>query len=132
MFENIHWPTVVFGSLIVAIVLFIIQSRRTLRKSINFLDEEEFTAGMRKAQLIDVRKKEDFETGHINGARNIPWTLLNKQVSKLRNDQPIYLVCADGKTCRRATALLVTKNFTQIYGLAGGLATWSKPLKTKK
>ena len=132
MFENIHWPTVIFGSLIAVVILLIIQSRRTLRKSINFLSEEEFIAGMRKAQLIDVRKKENFDTGHINGARNIPWTVLNKNISKLRKDQPIYLVCADGKTSKRATALLVTKNFSEIYGLQGGLTNWTKPLKTKK
>lgn len=132
MFENIHWPTVVFGSLIGVVIIFIIQSRRTLRKSINFLNEEEFSAGMRKAQLIDVRRKNEFDTGHINGSRNIPWTTLNKNVNKLRTDQPVYLVCANGKISKRATAILVTKNFSEIYGLQGGITSWTKPLKTKK
>jgi len=132
MFQDIHWPTVAIGALIIGIGSFIIVSRRSYRKSITLLNEEEFANGMRKAQLIDIRKKEEFDAGHINGARNIPWTILNKNLNKLRNDQPIYLVCKDGKTCRRATAILVLKNYTNIHGLAGGMTNWTKPLKTKK
>ena len=29
-----------------------------------------------KGQLVDLRKKEEFEEGHINGARNIPFVML--------------------------------------------------------
>ena len=132
MFENIHWPAVVFVALIVGIASFIIASRRTMRKNITFLSEEDFANSMRKAQLIDIRKKDEFEAGHVNGSRNIPLVMLNKNLNKLRNDQPIYLVCNDGKLARRATAVLVMKNYSNIYGLAGGLNSWSKPLKTKK
>ena len=38
------------------------------------LNEEEFRAGYRKAQLIDVREPNEFDDGHILGARNIPLT----------------------------------------------------------
>lgn len=37
------------------------------------LTEEEFIKGYRKAQLIDVREPNEFEGGHILGARNIPF-----------------------------------------------------------
>ena len=83
MFEDIHWPTVIFIALMVGIGVFIFMSRRTLKKNITLLNEEDFANNMRKGQLIDVRKKEEFDAGHINGARNIPWTILNKNVSKL-------------------------------------------------
>lgn len=131
MFENIHWPTVVFVGLMLGIGVFIVMSRRTVNKNITMLSADEFANVMRKGQLIDIRKKVDFDTGHINGARNIPLVMLNKSLSKLRTDQPIYLVCADGKTCKRATAILVAKHYNQIFGLEGGLANWQKPLKTK-
>jgi rhodanese-related sulfurtransferase len=130
--ENIHWPTVLLLLLLSIIAFFIVYSRRTMKKNITFLSEQEFTAVMRKGQLIDVRKKDEFEQGHINGARNIPLGMLTKSMSKLRSDQPIYLVCADGKHSKRATMVLVSKNFSNIYALEGGIATWSKPLRTKK
>jgi len=130
--ENIHWPTVLLIVLLTVIVYFIVYSRRTMKKNITFLNEQEFAAVMRKGQLIDVRKKDEFDGGHINGSRNIPLGMLTKNMSKLRGDQPIYLVCADGKQSKRATMILISKNFSNIYALEGGIASWSKPLKTKK
>jgi len=132
MFENIHWPSILFSVLIAAIILFIFYSRKQMTKSVKKLPEDEFINVMRKGQLIDIRKKVEFDEGHINGSRNIPLALLSKSVSRLRGDQPIYLVCADGKQALRAGLLLQSKNFTQIYALDGGIKSWSKPLKTKK
>lgn len=132
MFENVHWPAVAMVVLLALIVTFFILSRRMTKKSITFLSEEDFVSGMRKAQLIDLRKKNDFDQGHINGSRNISLAMLNKSLTKLRSDQPIYFICADEKLSKRATMLLVSKGYSNIYGLAGGLNSWSKPLKTKK
>ena len=131
--ESIHWPTFLLIILMAIIMVFIIFSRKTMKDNVKFLNEKEFSAAMRKGQLIDVRKKDEFDGGHINGSRNIPLGMLTKNMSKLRGDQPIYLVCADGgKQSKRATMVLVSKNFTNIYALEGGIATWSKPLKVKK
>ena len=130
--ENIHWPTVLFGIVLMAIVAVIIYSRQTMKKSVTMLNEQDFATAMRKGQLIDVRKKDDFEQGHINGSRNIPLATLSRSMSKLRGDQAIYLVCADGKQSTRAATLLQSKNFTTIYALEGGINNWSKALKTKK
>jgi len=130
--ENISLPMILFAVLLVAIIAFVIFTQVTTKKSVKFLSEEEFTTSMRKGQLIDVRKKDDFEQGYINGSRNIPLAMLSKSMGRLRGDQPIFLVCANGKNSKRATMLLTSKNFTSIYALKGGIEGWSKPLKTKK
>lgn len=130
--ENFHWPTFLLVVLLAIILFLIIYSRREVKKNIQFLDEEAFASVMRKGQLIDVRKKDEFDQGHINGSRHIPLAMLTKSMSKLRSDQPIYLVCADGKQSKRATMILLSKHFTNIYALKGGIASWSKPLKVKK
>ncbi|EUJ30055.1 hypothetical protein LMUR_03202 [Listeria grayi FSL F6-1183] len=46
------------------------------RKALKVLNEEKFKEGYRKAQLIDVREPNEFNAGHILGARNIPVTQL--------------------------------------------------------
>lgn len=46
---------------------------------------------MRRAQIVDVREKDVFNSGHILGARNIPYSQLKQRSGELRNDQPIYL-----------------------------------------
>jgi rhodanese-related sulfurtransferase len=130
--DNINWASILFTVLLALILFVIIYMRLTMKKSVTYLNEIDFANSMRKGQLIDIRKKEAFDTGHINGSRNIPIGALNRSFSKLRADQPIYLVCADGKACKRATMLLISKNFSDIYSLEGGIATWTKPLKVKK
>lgn len=46
------------------------------------LTEAEFIKGYRKAQLIDVREPNEFEGGHILGARNIPLSQLKRRKMK--------------------------------------------------
>lgn len=93
------------------------------------ISEEEFKKNMRKGQLIDVRSKQEFESGHINGARNIPVSLIAREYRKVRPDQPVYLYCATGKRCSRAAVYLRAKGYTEIYQLDQGLKAWTGPLK---
>jgi len=129
---NINLSAILFAVLLTLIVVFIIYSQYTMKKNVKALSEEEFAGMMRKGQLIDVRKKEEFAEGHINGSRNFPLATLTRNMSGLRGDQPIFLVCTNDKQNSRATAILQNKNFITVYCLEGGISSWSKPLKTKK
>ena len=120
--------------LIIAIILGIIlglfiMMRRESKKAVVNLSEKEFVENMRKGQLVDLRKKEEFDQGHINGARNIPFVMLTRNPGKLRRDLPIYLYCEKGKICKRAALVLYGKGFEHIYQLEGGLTNWTGPLK---
>ena len=120
--------------LIIAIILGIIlglfiMMRRESKKAVVNLSEKEFVENMRKGQLVDLRKKEEFDQGHINGARNIPFVMLTRNPGKLRRDLPIYLYCEKGKVCKRAALVLYGKGYENIYQLEGGLTNWSGPLK---
>lgn len=119
--------------LIIGLVFYVFfYLRRQMNQNVRFLDEEEFVNGMRKGQLIDIRKKVAYDEGHVNGARNLPLTQLTRNYNKLRSDQDIYLVCQDGKMSRRATTMLVSKGFSNVYSLKGGIESWTKPLRAKK
>ena len=76
------------------------------KRAVNELDQNEFHKGLRKAQVIDVREKVDYDYGHINGARNIPITVFKQRYQGLRNDQPIYLCDANGIASYRAARIL--------------------------
>ena len=120
--------------LIIAIILGIIlglfiMMRRESKKAVVNLSEKEFVENMRKGQLVDLRKKEEFDQGHINGARNIPFVMLTRNPGKLRRDLPIYLYCEKGKVCKRAALVLHGKGYENIYQLEGGLTNWTGPLK---
>ena len=120
--------------LIIAIILGIIlglfiMMRRESKKAVVNLSEKEFVENMRKGQLVDLRKKEEFDQGHINGARNIPFVMLTRNPGKLRRDLPIYLYDQKGKVCKRAALVLYGKGYENIYQLEGGLTNWTGPLK---
>ena len=120
--------------LIIAIILGIIlglfiMMRRESKKAVVNLSEKEFVENMRKGQLVDLRKKEEFDQGHINGARNIPFVMLTRNPGKLRRDLPIYLYCEKGKVCKRAALVLYGKGYENINQLEGGLTNWTGPLK---
>ena len=101
------------------------------KKILTTLSEEEFTAGYRKAQLIDVREQKDFEAGHILGARNIPFSQLRQRYKELRPDLPIYLYDQNGGKSARAALFLKKKDYKHLYHLQGGFRQWTGRIKSK-
>ncbi|HEC2156941.1 rhodanese [Staphylococcus delphini] len=102
------------------------------KRSVTELNQQEFQEGIRKAQVIDLREKADYDYGHIIGARNIPMTMFRQRYQGLRKDQPIYLVDANGIASYRAARTLKKKGYTNLYMLKGGYKKWTGKIKSKK
>ncbi len=101
------------------------------RKLVKPLVEEEFKAGYRKAQLIDIREPDIYKGGHILGARNIPLSQLRNRIGEIRNDQPVYLYDQNGSQSGRAGMLLKKQGITNLYQLKGGFKDWTGKIKKK-
>ncbi|WP_088292646.1 rhodanese-like domain-containing protein [Bacillus mycoides] len=101
------------------------------KKLIKTLSEEEFRSGYRKAQLIDIREADEFNAGHILGARNIPLSQIRLRHKELRQDQPVYLYCQSGFRTGRAAQYLKKQGYTDFYQLKGGFKSWSGKIKKK-
>lgn len=75
--------------------------------------------------LVDVRTKEEFESGHIEGALLLPVTeietLAENQLPDL--DQIILVYCRSGNRSASATEILVELGYTNIFDF-GGIADW--------
>lgn len=127
-----NWVEIIIIVILATALGLVMSLWREVRKCITPLSEEEFTLNMRKGQLIDLRKKDAFESGHINGARNIPLGVLRRSIGKIRKDQPVYLYCEKGRTCKRAAFVFKAKGYSNVYQLEGGLQNWSGGLKVKK
>lgn len=126
----IMWLNLVLGLIILAIALNWAYFQIMGRRSATIISEDEFKAGMKKAQVIDVREKNEFDSGHILGARNIPFTVLTNSFSAFRKDQPIYLYYTRKSLSIRAANKLRKEGFTNVYILKEGYEGWSG--KTKK
>lgn len=101
------------------------------KKLITTLSEEEFRAGYRKAQLIDIREADEYTAGHILGARNIPLSQIRLRHKELRKDQPVYLYCQSGFRTGRAAQYLKKQGYKDFYQLQGGFKTWTGKIKMK-
>lgn len=122
-------------SLLIVIAAFVIYSVIThfyQKRIVTTLSEDEFRAGYRKAQLIDVREPNEFEAGHILGARNIPMSQMRMRSKEIRSDLPVYLYCQSGMRSGRAAQFLYRKGYKDLSHLKGGFKGWTGKIKTKK
>jgi len=121
--------------LVVALVIllaFMVFRYYRQKNFLNVLTENQFREGYRKAQLIDVREPQEFEKGHILGARNIPVTQMKQRLVELRKDKPVYLYCQSGSRSARAAQLLRKKGYNDLNTLKGGFKKWTGKIKVKK
>jgi phage shock protein E len=78
------------------------------------------------AILIDVRTKEEFDAGHLEGAINIPWEETASLMAAIGSDKqrPAVLYCRSGNRSGKAIAVLEKKGYSNLFN-AGGLAALS-------
>ncbi|WP_057765608.1 rhodanese-like domain-containing protein [Cytobacillus praedii] len=114
-----------------AIIVYSVITWLYQRKIVKTLSEEQFREGYRKAQLIDVREQNEFEAGHILGARNIPMSQMKARLKELRPDKPVYLYCQSGMRSGRAAQFLYRRGYKDLSHLQGGFKKWGGKIKAK-
>lgn len=77
------------------------------------------------AQLIDVRTKEEFRSGHIKGSMNIPLHELAKNLVKINKSKPVIVCCASGVRSGSARNLLEASGYS-VYNGGGWLSLQRK------
>ena len=80
------------------------------------------------AILIDLRKKEDYENGHIMTALSYPHQEFDNQMHELDKfkERPIILVCDMGRNSANIGEKLKKAEFEKIFRLNGGMMTWTQ------
>ena len=76
------------------------------------------------AELIDVREKEERDTGYIAGSRNIPYRLLALGEADLPRDRPIVTICETGPRAAIAASILSARGFDAHPVVDGGIDSW--------
>lgn len=73
-----------------------------------------------KVNIIDVREVDEFRSGHIPGAINIPLSTFMYNYNKLNKNQHYYLVCQSGSRSGSASAFLSQKGYN-VTNVIGGM-----------
>ncbi len=85
----------------------------------------------RRAVLLDVRERQEWQAGHAPAARHIPLAELPIRSRELPAGRPVVTVCRSGGRSARAAAMLAAEGH-EVFNLAGGMAAWARaglPLK---
>ncbi len=78
------------------------------------------------AQLVDVRTKEEYSSGHMENATNCDYNSsdFRKKMEKLNKNEPVLVYCHAGGRSAKAAQLLKEMGFKKIYDLKGGYSNW--------
>ena len=81
--------------------------------------------------IVDVRREDEYASGHIPGAICIPnETIYKEQPEELPDlDQIILVYCRSGNRSKRAARMLYEMGYTQVYEF-GGIIDWTGEIVT--
>ena len=73
--------------------------------------------------LVDVREVEEFETLHLEGARNLPLSQLSDTYDQLDKDLLYYVICKSGMRSARACQFLAEQGY-EVINVQGGMTAF--------
>ena len=125
VFEFIGSNGLLVATFVALLVIFIANELRrggrtiSCQEAVNLLNRE-------NAVAIDLRTAKEFSEGHISGALNVPYTLLDKHMNKLQQhkDKPIILTCKMGQQSGAAGNQLRKAGYVNVTRLSGGIQNW--------
>ncbi len=96
----------------------------------NIVQEEwrKLLAEDKDAVIIDVRTREEFESGYLKNAQLIdimqPQSFMDA-VNKLDKNKNYYMYCLSGNRSGQACQFLDAQGFKNTYNLQGGMLDWN-------
>jgi len=77
-------------------------------------------------QIIDLRGAVEYKEGHIRGTENLFIGDLEKNIDKIRKDQPVVIHCEAGDRAAIGYSILEKHGFTNVKNFSGGMQAWRK------
>jgi rhodanese-related sulfurtransferase len=88
------------------------------------VDQNELESRPPEVVLLDVREPQEFASGHVPGARNLPQADLATRLSDVPRDRPVYVICQGGFRSLRAAQFLGQVGFKDVASVSGGTEGW--------
>ncbi len=74
--------------------------------------------------VIDVRTAEEYASGHIPGAVNVPFDQVAQRIAEIDAPHGVALYCMVGPRARKGESALLAAGYKKVLHLEGGLAAW--------
>ena len=73
--------------------------------------------------LVDVREADEYASGHVPGATNLPLSDFLERYGELDKDKPYHIICRSGARSAQACAFLEEEGY-DVTNVAGGTSAW--------
>jgi glyoxylase-like metal-dependent hydrolase (beta-lactamase superfamily II)/rhodanese-related sulfurtransferase len=84
--------------------------------------EPEKMAELDASEIVDVRKKSEFDSEHIVGAMNAPLDYWDSQLDKIDKNRTMYVHCAGGYRSMVFCSILKAKGYDKLVNVRGGFS----------
>jgi hydroxyacylglutathione hydrolase len=79
-----------------------------------------------KPTIVDVRRRSEWDEGHIEGAIHIYLGRLPERLQEIPEGKPVVLQCKTGTRSSFAASILQKASRKRVYNLLGGIDAWKK------
>jgi rhodanese-related sulfurtransferase len=74
--------------------------------------------------VLDVRSPEEFASGHVPDAVNIPYDQVAARLQEVPKDRDVVLYCRSGRRALIAAETLAANGYTRLQHLEGDMLAW--------
>ncbi len=76
--------------------------------------------------VLDVRELDEWQSGHLEGSKNMSYRQLSNRWPELDRSVHIAVICAGGFRSAMGTSVLERYGFTRVSNVSGGMGAWQK------
>jgi rhodanese-related sulfurtransferase len=84
--------------------------------------------------VLDVRSPEEYASGHVPGAVNIPYDQIATRIAEVPKDKDVVLYCKSGRRAGIAAEVLAGQGYDRLQHLEGDIVAWvnqGRPIETE-
>ncbi len=74
------------------------------------------------AQIIDVRSRGEYASGHVKGSVNLPLNELTSSANKIKKNVPLITCCASGMRSASGKSTLISMGYTEVHNGGGWMS----------
>ena len=128
MMKTQIWRLPLFGLLAIVLIAVAGCGREPEVTSVNAAALSERLGSADAPVILDVRTREEYSSGHVPGAINVPYDQVADRVEEFAafRDADVVVYCQSGKRASMAAADLKTAGFSRVLDLEGHMQGWKE------
>ena len=121
-----HHPWLSLGTVLVAALVVVYELRSRSEGQVSVSPQDLIRLMNQGALVLDLRPQEQFQSGHLAGARQMNGEQILKAADTLKKHKEKLVVVYDdtGSLGAAAVRQLTAQGFTKAFALRGGLGAW--------